>query len=207
MAQHTVILALALVACTSCARNPITPGSGGSRSGLPGGAVIYDNSQRILLAGRELDLRLRGALSSKTATVNQRFEATTADDLLNGPRVIVPAGSVVHGVVRVVEKADGLGRQGALTLSFTELVTNGRSIAIDGHTVQLFEGGALPQERDPSAVEPALIGGTLADLDEDLTTSVTAADGSIVATQPGADAELATGTIVRIRMSANVAIR
>lgn len=206
--QH-VILAAALVACTSCARTAATAGAGRVRGGppAPASAAVYDDSQRRIRAGRELDLRLIGALSSKTAIENHPFHATTASDLRNGPRVIVPAGSIVHGVVRTVDRADGSERTGRLLLWFTELVANGHAIAIDGVAAQLFERGGFPDERDSNVVEPALSGGILAGLNGDLTTSVIAADGSIVAAQPGADAALAAGTIVRIRMNAAVEIR
>src|SRR4051794_34563522 len=59
-----------------------------------------DNSQYgIIPAGQELDVRLNTTLSSKTATVEQRFETTTVADLTQNGRRILPAGSTVRGVV------------------------------------------------------------------------------------------------------------
>jgi hypothetical protein len=41
--------------------------------------------------GQHLDVRLQTPLSSETANVEDRFQATTAVDLLQGDRVLVPA--------------------------------------------------------------------------------------------------------------------
>jgi hypothetical protein len=169
--------------------------------------VVYDDSARTIPAGRELDLRLLQALSSNTAMVNHAFEAATVSDLRNGPRVIVPAGSLVHGVVLDVEKAADTGRTGRLTLAFAALVANGHSVVIDGTAARLFEAADLRDQRDSIAVGPSLAGGMVAALKDDLTTNIISGDGSIVAAEPGADAALAVGTIVRIRLNAVVEIR
>src|SRR5438034_1566909 len=55
-------------------------------------------------AGTEFDVRLQNSLSSATAKVEDRFEATTMVDLMQGDRVLVPAGSVMRGVVSAVNK-------------------------------------------------------------------------------------------------------
>ena len=51
-------------------------------------------------------MRLQGELSSDNAQVEQRFEATTVADLYRGNEVLIPAGSVVRGVVSSVEQGD-----------------------------------------------------------------------------------------------------
>jgi hypothetical protein len=169
--------------------------------------VVYDDSARTIPAGRELDLRLLQPLNSNTAMVNHTFEAATVSDLRNGPRVIVPAGSPVHGVVRDVEKADDAGSTGRLTLAFAALVANGHSVVIDGTAARLFEAAELRDQRDNVTVGPSLVGGKSTALKDDSTTNIVSGDGSIVAAEPGADAALAVGTIVRIRLNAAVEIR
>ena len=67
--------------------------------------------------GQELDVRLQTTLDSETAQVEDRFEATTVVDLLQGDRVLVPAGSIVRGLVRAVDRASRTDRTGELTLS------------------------------------------------------------------------------------------
>src|SRR4029450_10399323 len=86
--------------------------------------TVNESAPGTIPAGQELDGRLRGTLSSETATVEQRFETTTVVDLVQNGRVLVPAGSVVQGVVSDVDKAGRIDRDGSLTLSFDKLDVN-----------------------------------------------------------------------------------
>ena len=62
----------------------------------------------------EFDVRLQNPLSSKTAQVEDRFEATTMVDLRDERgRVMVPAGSLMRGVVSSVNRATRTDRKGA----------------------------------------------------------------------------------------------
>ena len=54
-------------------------------------------------AGTEMDVRLSNTLDSGTAQVEDRFEGTTLVDLNIEGRTVVPAGSIVRGVVTAVE--------------------------------------------------------------------------------------------------------
>ena len=75
----------------------------GSRTGT--GSTRTTDEQRTSLgvvpSGTELDVRLEQALSSDTAHVEDRFEATTVVDLRENGRVLIPAGSRVRGVVTI----------------------------------------------------------------------------------------------------------
>ena len=51
-------------------------------------------------------------------------------DLRDGDRVLVPAGSVMRGVVSSVNKAGRIERKGSLTLAFDQITINGRSYPI-----------------------------------------------------------------------------
>src|SRR5687768_17435330 len=67
-----------------------------------GPAQVNDSRPGIVPVGQELDVRLQDTLSSKTATTEQRFTATTAVDLMQGDRVLIPAGATVRGIVSSV---------------------------------------------------------------------------------------------------------
>ena len=72
----------------------------------PTGPVQVDTSQPgVVPVGQELDVRLQTPLSSETSTVEQRFEATTVVDVVQNGRVLIPAGSIVRGVVADVKLA------------------------------------------------------------------------------------------------------
>src|SRR5262249_41805155 len=87
-------------------------------------------------AGTELDVRLQNSLSSKTAQVEDRFEATTVVDLKEGDRELIPAGSVMRGVVSSVNKAGRIERKGSMTLAFDQLTIRGRSYPIRATVTQ-----------------------------------------------------------------------
>jgi hypothetical protein len=154
--------------------------------------------------GQELDVRLQSTLSSETATAEQRFEATTAVDLRQGDRVLVPAGSVVRGVVSGVEKAGRVERTGRLTLSFDQMIVRGRSIPIRATATQVFESRGIRDEGETAAVGAGvggLLGGIIGGLRGALIGAVIGAGGAIAATE-GKDVTLPAGTIIRIRMDA-----
>src|SRR5262245_13816672 len=108
--------------------------------------TVNESTPGTIPAGQELDVRLRGTLSSETATVEQRFETTTVVDLVQNGRVLVPAGSVVRGVVSDVDKAGRIDRDGSLTLSFDRLDVNGRERDIRGSATQIFESKGIREE-------------------------------------------------------------
>ena len=68
-------------------------------SSRPAGTVGRTSNPNEVPSGTEFDVRLEKTLSSGTAQIEDRFEATTLVDLMNGDRVLVPAGSVMRGVV------------------------------------------------------------------------------------------------------------
>src|SRR4029077_16817388 len=82
--------------------------------------------------GTELDVRLQQSLSSATAVVEDRFEATTLVDLKEGDRVMIPAGSVMRGVVSSVTKTTRVERKGSLTVAFDQGRMNGRDYPLRG---------------------------------------------------------------------------
>ena len=196
-----------LVVLTACGRTAVTASAGGW-STTPAAAPIYDDTRRTIHAGEELDIRLRTALSSESVTANQAFQATTAYDLRNGARVVVPAGSAVTGIVRDVDRVERFEDVGGLTLGFVGLVANGNAVAIDGVVTEVFESPTVSNDEGQStAVPSALSGGIRSGLKEDLLMRVRATDGAIVATKHGTAARLPAGTIVRIRLTRDVTIQ
>lgn len=47
-------------------------------------------------------------------------------------RVLVPAGSLIRGIVNSVNRAPRLDRKGSLTVAFDRVTSNGRSYPIRG---------------------------------------------------------------------------
>ena len=187
-----------------------TPTSTQTNTPQATGPVEVNNATLgTLPVGQELDVRLQAALSSETATVEQRFEATTAVDLTQNGRVLVPAGSVVRGVVSDVKRPGRVDRVGSLTLSFDQLVVNGRTVPIRGMATQVFESGGIREEVGTAGAGGAVggvIGGLIGGVKGAILGAVIGAGGAIAATE-GKDIQLPAGSIIRIRLDSAANVR
>src|SRR5687768_17375594 len=160
--------AIAATACGATARTsgPVTtpPTSSGTSTTASSEPTQVNTSARgVVPAGQELDVRLQSTLSSETATVEQRFEATTAADLMQNGRMLVPAGSIVRGVVSGVRPAGRVERAGSLTLSFDRMVVRGREYNMRGTATSVFESGGIREEAGTAGVG-AGVGGVIGGL-------------------------------------------
>src|SRR5688500_8631720 len=81
---------------------PSRPPQTATRSTSPGTTTAPQGTAEIPV-GTEFDVRLATRLNSGTAMVEDRFEATTLVDFNTGGRTLVPAGSVMRGVITSVE--------------------------------------------------------------------------------------------------------
>lgn len=173
----------------------------------PSGPAQVGSSERgIIPVGQELDVRLQSSLSSETATVEQRFEATTVVDLLQDGRVLAPAGSIVRGVVSGVQRPGRIERAGSLTLSFDQMVVRGREFPMRAMATQMFESGGIRAEAGTigaGAGIGGIVGGILGGVQGAVLGAVIGAGGAVVATE-GKDVQLPAGSIIRIRFDTAV---
>src|SRR5215210_5553954 len=152
--------------------------SGGVNGGVTGGSGGVSGDERTrsdqgtrtgssnsaIPAGQELDVTLQSELSSATAQVEQRFEATTVTDLLRGEQVLIPAGSVVRGVVSSVTKTTRMERKGSLTVAFDQVTIRGRNYPMRGTVTQALESEGIRGETSKigtGAGIGAIIGGII----------------------------------------------
>jgi hypothetical protein len=170
---------------------------------------VNSGQEGAIPTGQELDVRLGTTLSSKTAKVEQRFEATTVADMTQNGRVLIPAGSRVRGVVAAVDPADRLHRAGSMTLSFDEIEMRGRTYPIRAQATSVFESGGIREEGATAGIGAgagAIVGGILGGVKGAILGAVIGAGGAIAATE-GKDIELPAGSIIRIRLDSPLAIR
>ena len=156
--------------------------------------------------GTELDVRLQQSLSSATAAVEDRFEATTLVDLKDGDRTMIPAGSVLRGVVSSVTKTSRLERKGSLTLAFDQVRVNGREYPIRATVTQAIESEGIKGEAGKigaGAGVGMIIGGILGGVKGALAGILIGGGGTIAATE-GTDVELAAGTVLRVRLDSGL---
>ena len=195
-------------------------GSGSGSSNIPitgrGGAGLPDASRdraqgsvTLIPAGQEIDVRLQSELSSDTAQVEDRFEATTVADLYEGSRVLIPAGSVVRGIVRTVDRATRTDRKGQLTVSFDQITVRSRNYPMRGTVTEALESDGMRGEAariGAGAGVGAIIGGIIGGVKGALLGVLIGGGGTIAATE-GKDVTLPPGTILRVRLDTPPDIR
>jgi hypothetical protein len=159
--------------------------------------------------GQQLDVRLQNTLSSESATVEQRFETTTVVDLRQGSRVLVPAGTLIRGVVRNVEKAGRVDRTGRLTLAFDQMAMQGRTHPINATATQVYKSEGIRGEGGTvgaGAAAGAIIGGIIDGISGAVLGAIIGGGGVIAATE-GKDVTLPAGSIIRLRFDSPVETR
>jgi hypothetical protein len=150
--------------------------------------------------GTEFDVRLQSRLNSGTAKVEDRFDATTIVPYDRNGRVLVPAGSVMRGVVNSVTPASrGLNRKGELTLLFDRFSIDGRTYSIRATVMQALKGEADTGRVAAGAGVGALIGAILGGTRGALTGILIGGGGTVAATE-GNEVDLAPGTVLRVRL-------
>lgn len=151
--------------------------------------------------GTEMEVRLQNALNSATSKVEERFEATTITDLRYADELAIPAGSVARGFVSSVSAAGRLDRKGSITLSFDQMIINGKRPPMRASLVKVIEGsvGDDAKRIGAGAAVGAIIGGMLGGGKGALAGVMIGAGGTVAATE-GSDADLPVGTILRIRL-------
>lgn len=180
----------------------------GSSTGVSGG--VYDENRRdrqtssdsVIPAGQEIDVRLQTQLSSDNAQVEDRFEATTAADLYRGNDVLIPAGSVMRGVVSSVNRASRTDRKGELTVAFDQITIRGRNYPMRGTVTQALESEGIRGEAGrigAGSAVGAIIGGIMGGVKGALLGVLIGGGGTIAATE-GKDVTLPAGTVLRVRL-------
>jgi type IV secretory pathway VirB10-like protein len=161
---------------------------------------------REIPAGSEIDVRLRTSLTSDTAQVEDRVEATTMVDMFNGDVLLVPAGSRLTGYVSSVDRASRTDRKGSLTINFTRLNVNGREHDVTAYVTQALESEGLKGEAGrigAGAGVGAIIGGILGGVKGAIAGILIGSGGVLVATE-GKDVHLPEGTVLRVRFDSPV---
>jgi hypothetical protein len=177
------------------------------RSNTPSTTTTRDS--RGIPAGTEIDVRVQTELTSDTAQVEDRFEATTVVDLSEGNRVLIPAGSVMRGIVTSVNRASRTDRKGSLTVSFNQVTVRGRSYPMRGTVTETIESEGIRGEAariGAGSAVGAVIGGIIGGVKGALLGVLIGGGGTMIATE-GKDVHVPAGTILRVRMDTPPDIR
>src|SRR5262245_53479587 len=177
-------------------------------SAAPSPATVPAGSVEIP-SGTEVDARLQSPLNSGTAQVEDRFEATTLVDVNVSGRAVIPAGSVLRGVVTNVQPATRTNRTAKMTVSFDQVTVNGRAYPIRGTVTQAIQGEGIKGETGRIATGAgvgAVLGGLLGGFKGALI-GVLVGGGGITAATEGKEVELPQGAVLRVRLDSPVQIQ
>jgi hypothetical protein len=156
----------------------------------------------VVPVGTELDVRLQTPLNSGTAQIEDRFEATTLVDLKSKDgRMLIPAGSLVRGVVGAVKAAGRVERKGSLSLTFDRLTVNGVTYQIRGTLTQAVESEGVKGEAvkiGAGAAVGGILGGILGGVKGTIAGILIGGGGTMVASE-GEQVDLKIGTVLRMR--------
>jgi hypothetical protein len=160
-------------------------------------------------SGTEIDVRLTNALNSGTAQVEDRFEGTTLVDVNINGRTVIPAGSVLRGVVTSVAPATRTNRTAKMTVSFDQVTANGRAYPIRGTVTQAIQGEGIKGETGRIATGAgagAVLGGILGGVKGAVLGAVIGGGGITAATE-GKELDLPQGSVLRVRLDSPVSIQ
>jgi TolA-binding protein len=176
--------------------------TGDTRRALPRGAVEVPS-------GTELDARLQTQLNSGTAQVEDRFEATTLQDITADGRVAIPAGAVLRGVVSSVEPATRTNRTAKMTITFDQVTVNGRDYPMRGTVTQALEGEGIKGDIGKAGAGAA-IGGILGAVlggGKGALLGVLIGGGGTIAATEGKEIDLPQGTVLRVRLDSPLQVQ
>jgi hypothetical protein len=166
-------------------------------------------SAQDIPVGTEFDVRLQTSLSSATAQVEDRFDATTMVDLRDERgRVLVPAGSMMRGVISSVTKTTRSERTGKLTVVFDRVTIDGRAYPIRATVEQAIESEGVKGEAGKigaGAGVGAILGAILGGAKGAIAGILIGGGGTIAATE-GKDVELPAGTALRVRLDSGLTL-
>lgn len=158
---------------------------------------------REIPSGTELHVTLDQTISSKSATLEQRIEATTVTAVMLDGRTVVPAGTTVTGHVAEVDDPDRANRDGRVRLEFTGLqFPNGQRADIRSTVVQVEDkhtGSSTTKRAGIGAILGGVLGGLIDGGSGAVIGAVLGGGGAVVATK-GQHVELPQGSHLVLRL-------
>jgi hypothetical protein len=169
----------------------------------------FSGSRRdvTLAEGTEFMVRLEEPLSSRTARVEDRFEAVLDQPVRADGSIALPAGTRVRGIVSEVEPAHRPSKGGRLELTFDTLYLDRDRLEIRASAVSVdpTEGVGTAGKAGIGAVLGGVLGGILGGKNGAIVGTVLGGSGAVVATK-GEEVNLPGGTLIRVRLERPVSL-
>ncbi len=165
----------------------------------------------VLRRGTELNLRLEDGLRSSTAEPGDAFRASVMEPVLDGNRVALEAGSLFHGRVELVDRAEGrTDRSAKLVLALDRLESAGETYDVSATIVDASERlstgiGAEATKIGIGAGLGSVLGAVLGGKKGAAIGAAVGGGGSILATE-GRQVDLPPGTVLQVRLDRDLTL-
>jgi hypothetical protein len=161
---------------------------------------------RALPEGREVSVRLSDTLTTKTAQVGDRFVASLVEPATHLGELVLPAGARFHGVVELVDRAEGrTDRKARMVLVLETVEVEGRRFPVEATVIDAsgddLETG-IGDEKEKVGIAAgigSILGAVVGGKKGAVVGAVLGGAGSILATE-GEEVLLERGAILRIRL-------
>ncbi|MCM2255347.1 MAG: hypothetical protein NDJ94_06705 [Vicinamibacteria bacterium] len=154
----------------------------------------------VLPAGTQIQVRLDHEVSSLTARMEDRIEASVQQPLREGGLLVISAGTRIRGIVREVEPAQRPSKSGRLVLEFDAFYLDRERLDMRG-TVAAVGGPAEDRAKKAGigAVVGGILGGILGGSEGAVVGAILGGGGAVVASK-GEDVTLPAGTELTVRL-------
>jgi hypothetical protein len=106
-----------------------------NESTRPQSPTVNTEDERVVPLGTALELVLSTEIASGETVEGDEFSSKISKDVLVDGRVVIPRGTVVHGVLSTMEEPKRAGRNGYINACFDYLITpDGRKVPIEGNS-------------------------------------------------------------------------
>ncbi|HEV2523438.1 MAG TPA: hypothetical protein VGT24_13750 [Candidatus Acidoferrales bacterium] len=137
-----IICVLALAGCNKAANSPDTStSSGGSTSGGNAGptenpsapkpsAGLFTPKPIVVDAGTEITVTADQAVSSKTNNAGDHFDASLAEPVVVGDKVVIPRGAKAIGTVTDAKSAGRFKGNAAISVTLSSIIVDGKEYQV-----------------------------------------------------------------------------
>ena len=130
-----MLLVAALAACSSSSNPPADANSANSANPAKAPAAsspgLFSKPPIVIPAGTELTVRLESAVGSKSSHDGDPFEASLAEPVVVGEKVVIPKGAAASGVVTQAHAAGKFKGGATLALALNSITVNDTPHAIE----------------------------------------------------------------------------
>jgi len=161
---------------------------------------------RALPEGSEVSVRLSDTLTTETAEVGDRFVGSLVEPATHLGELVLPAGARFHGVVELVDRAEGrTDRKARMVLALETVEVDGRRFPVEATVIDAsgddLETGIGDEKKKVgiAAGIGTILGAVVGGKKGAVVGAVLGGAGSILATE-GEEVLLERGAILRIRL-------